>query len=340
LRPILFLCCLLLTGLFFTSRVNCQMAFSESFAAGAHWTYDGYWKSEISGISGECVGSYTYTEVVKGRATVKALNESTLTIENHKDVDDSTQNGCYCHTAPARSGIFRPNRHYIENETATIDRRTLTYRSFVANSEYRSSLVGRPAEYFLPTPTEGGPYALYSFMDQEIVCHVSSRNITSQGVNFSVVTLRYYGPTNLSLPLNEEGKDFDRRGVAEYAFNFEPNSGLLISYSIEETMVIISDAFGMSRCTITSTNTGNYSVKSTSWNISKTPSTAPSPKTTATSIWMPTTNQTITTPISPSFTNTTLQAKDRLTYLAALSGAVALATIGYIAIRRRIGRRR
>lgn len=271
---------------------------------------------------------------------MKALNESTLTIENHKDVYASTQNGCYCHTAPARSSIFRPNRHYTENETATIDRRTLTYRSFVANSEYRSSLVGRPAEYFLPTATEGGPFALYSFMGQEIVCHVSSGNINSQGVNVSVVTLRYYGPTNLSLPLNVEGKDFDRRGVAEYAFNFEPNSGLLISYSIMETMVIIGDAFGMSRCTIASTNTGNYTVKSISWNTSKTLSTAPSSRSTATATLMPTTNQTITTQISPSFITTTLQAKNQWAYLAALSGTVALAAVGFIAIRRRIARRR
>jgi len=270
---------------------------------------------------------------------MKALNQSTLTIENHKDVYASTQNGCSCHMAAARSSIFRPNRHYTENETATIDRRTLTYRSFVANSEYRSSLVGKPAEYFLPTATEEGPFALYSFMGQEIVCHVSSRNINSQGVNVSVVTLRYDGPTNLSLPLNAEGKDFDRRGVAEYAFNFEPNSGLLISYSIKETMVIIGNAFGMNRCAIESTNTGNYATKSTSWNTSKTRSTAPGPRSAATATWVPTTNQTIITPISPSFTTTNLQAKNQLVYLIALSGTVALAAVGFTTIRRRIARR-
>jgi hypothetical protein len=324
--------------LFFVSPVNCQIAFNDSFKAGAYWTYNGYWKNEISGISGECVGSYTYTEVVEGRATMKALNESTLTMENHKDVYASTQNGCSCHTAPARNSIFRLGGHYTENETATIDRRTLTYRSFAANSEYRSSLVGKPAEYFLPTATEGGPFALYSFMGQEIVCHVSSSKINFQGVNVSGVTLRYYGPTNLWLPLNAEGKDFDQRGVAEYDFNFESNSGLLISYSIIETMVIINNAFDMSRCSIESTNTGNYVVKLTSWDISKTPSTERHPRSTVTATQTPTSDQTVTIPVSPSST-TTPQAKNQLTYLAALSGAVAVAAVGFTVIRRRIGRR-
>ena len=267
---------------------------SEPFIKGAYWTYAGTLKSEVVG-AGECAGSYTYFESMQGQVTVKSANESTLVIENSKEGDVSTYlEGCVCHKQGSKifspSGSFR----YTQVGSDAIDRKTLAYTSSMVGLEYRASLIGMPAHDFVATTLKEGQLIPYCYLGQEINCSVKYGTLEFQGASIPVIILQYYGPISSWMPLAVKGRNVYWNGTADYTFSFERQTGLLISHSIKETIMISNSALNMRGCTLANTNTGNYTVRSVSWEISK-PSQTPTSPPTSTLTPTPTDQQTWTT---------------------------------------------
>jgi hypothetical protein len=114
-----------------------------------------------------------------------------------------------------------------------------------------------------------------------------------QGTDISVIALHYSGPSKVSTPLIAIGTNASLKGAVDYTFNFEKETGTLISYSIKESAPLLisseSTTFNMSRCAITITNSGNYTIKSEPWKID-----TPTPTTTLTPASITTTETSIT----------------------------------------------
>jgi len=163
---------------------------------------------------------------MQGRVTVKDVNESALVLENSKEGDVSTYlYGCSCHKQGSR--IFSPTGsfNYTQVGVDTIDRKTLSYTSSMVGLDYRSSLIGMPAQDFVATTLKEGQLVPYCYLGQEINCSVKYGSIEFQGVNISAVTLRYYGPITSWMPLAVKGRGVYWNGTADYTFNFEMNTG-------------------------------------------------------------------------------------------------------------------
>lgn len=256
-----------------------SIASSSPFPKDAHWTYQSIWESKLSGIGG-CIGSQTYVEVIEGRIDVKEINESALLLEDTREVDLMTNlSGCSCHVSGKRP--FRPSEknHYSQIISESIDRKKLTYSSFRVGTEQDAFMIGMPATEFVNTSIREGQVNPYCFKKQGISCIVTYRSMRFQGKDISVIALHYSGPSKVSTPLIVIGTNASLKGAADYTFNFERETGVLISYSLKESAPLLisseSTTFNMSRCAITIVNSGNYTIKSEPWRID-----APIPTTT------------------------------------------------------------
>jgi hypothetical protein len=209
----------------------------------------------------------------------------------------------------------------------------LTYTSSMVGLEYRASLIGMPAHDFVATTLKEGQLILYCYLGQEINCSIKYGSMEFQGVSIPVITLQYYGPISSWMPLAVKGRNVYWNGTGDYTFNFEKGTGLLMSHSIKETILISHSALNMSGCTLANTNTGNYTVGSTSWEISKpiqTPTSPPRPTPTPT----PTDQQTRTTP-QPSPPKSTPIDLEKWLLPAALIGILSIITTAVLVLRRK-----
>ena len=255
-----------------------SIASSPPFPEGAHWTYQSIWEARLSGI-GSCTGSQTYVEVIEGRIDVKKSNESALLLEDTREVDLVTNlTGCSCHFSGGR--IFRPSEktHYTQIISESIDRKKLTYSSFKVGADQNTSMIGMPATEFVNTSNREGQVAPYCFKKQGISCIVNYRSLRFQDADISVIMLHYSGPSKVSTPMIAIVTNASLKGAGDYTFNFEKETGVLISYSIKESAPLLisseGSTFNMSRCAITITNSGNYTIKSEPWkNYAPTPTT-------------------------------------------------------------------
>ncbi|MCX6658783.1 MAG: hypothetical protein NTX81_00165 [Candidatus Bathyarchaeota archaeon] len=119
-----------------------------------------------------------------------------------------------------------------------------------------------PATEFVNTSIREGQVTPYCFKKQGISCIVNYRSMRFQGTDISVIALHYSGPSKVSTRLIVIGTNASLKGAADCIFNFEKETGVLISYSIKESAPLLisseSTTFNMSRCAITITNSGNY----------------------------------------------------------------------------------
>jgi len=258
-----------------------QSISSPTYPEGSYWTYQSIWESKINGV-GTCPGSQTYVEFTEGRVDLKGMNESTILVEDNRDIDlTSSLSGCSCH--PTGSGPLYPagSNHYSLVVSKIIDRKTLSYVFLKVGLEQYASMVGLPATEFVDTSVKEGQFAPYCFKEKKISCNVRYGSLRFEGKEIPVITLHYGGPSNVSIPLIVKGVNARLEGAGDYTFNFEKETGVLISYSIKESTPMLissrSTTFNMSGCTLTTTNNWNYSLKSASWELGKAPITTTPP---------------------------------------------------------------
>jgi hypothetical protein len=188
----------------------------------AYWTYHVTSRNELQG-AGNYTGLFTNTIAVKGRATIVSSNSSTFVIEKREETNFSVDGTGYFKQEPKVTP-------YNFTERDAVDRDTLTYRARVVRNEVDNSMqqdpaiVGMPAIEFVSTSLTEGQHIPYYSITGRINCTVSLGNADFQGSSLPVIVLHYSGPS---------AKDpwLETNGTADYTFNFERTTGLLVSSS-------------------------------------------------------------------------------------------------------------
>ncbi len=197
-------------------------AANGALAKDAYWTYHVTSSSELQG-AGNYTGVFTNTIAVRGRAIIVPLNSSTFVIEKSEETNFSTDGTGYFKQEPKVN-------FYNFTERTAVDSDTLTYRARVVRNETDNStqqdpaIVGMPAIEFVSTSLTEGQHIPYQSITGKINCTVSLGNVDFQGSSLPAIVLRYSGPS---------AKDpwLDTNGTADYTFNFERTTGLLVSSS-------------------------------------------------------------------------------------------------------------
>lgn len=265
MRPCVILGCVLIIIASTVPIIMFESAGAESngyLTEGIYWTYQMTRRSESIG-TGTYEGQATFIENTKGRVTVKKLNATMLVIEDLREINQSSSG----------SGFFKQNMNAQTTLTiiSSIDRRTLRVMSRETRGDPMSdeyvydSTKGAPTAYFVSTSLKRGQDAQYYWGGQVINCFVDEGAVSLHGINISAITLRYSGPKKVSI---QTVTRFPEDGNAEATFYFEKTAGLLVLYTAREKAKTKSGAC----CAVTTTNTENYTIQSTSfWESAKSP---------------------------------------------------------------------
>ena len=219
-------------------------------------------RSESIG-TGTYEGQATLVENSKGRVTVKKLNATTMVFEDLREINQSSSG----------SGFFKQNMAAQTTLTivSSVDRRTLRVVSLEITGDAMSgeyvydSKERAPAAYFVSTSLKRGQDVEYYWGGQVISCFVDEGTVSLHGLNISTTTLRYSGPKKV---LIQTVTRFPEDGNAEATFHFEKTAGLLVFYTAREK----AKTKGGACCSVTTINTENYTVQSTSfWKTAESP---------------------------------------------------------------------
>lgn len=221
--------CLILMITQTIAHTTSQTSQEDPFSEGSNWTYELTKNSNTKG-TGKYKGTSTTIEFSKGFVNVKKSNSTVLIIEdNRKTSYNSSGTGFFKH---------KKSENISNTIITTIDRQTLTIQSCKINNGTSDqfiedkSMVGKPTIYFISTNLKEALNVKCFWGNESIVCSINQKAKNPHDNNSSLITLNYSGP---KMVIMQTVISFPKEGEIDCTFNYDENTGLLLSYNTNET---------------------------------------------------------------------------------------------------------
>lgn len=211
------------------AHVASQTSQEDPFSEGSNWTYELIKNSNTKG-TGKYKGTSTSIEFSIGLVNVKKSNSTVLIIEDNRTT-------CYNSSG---TGFFKHKKSENISNTiiTTINRQTLTVQSSKINNGTSDqfiedkSMVGKPTIHFISTNLKEALNVKCFWGNESIVCSINQKAKNPHDNNSSFITLNYSGP---KMVIMQTVTSFPKEGEIDCAFNYDENTGLLLSYNVNET---------------------------------------------------------------------------------------------------------
>jgi hypothetical protein len=221
--------CLILLITQTIAHTTSQTSQEDPFSEGSNWTYELIKNSNTKG-TGKYKGSSTTIEISKGLVNVTKSNSTVLIIEDSRNT--------YYNSSGTRFFKHEKSENISQTMITTIDRQTLTIQSrkiksgtnnhFIENK----SMVGKPSIYFISTHSKEALNVKCFWGNEDIICSINQGSINPHDNNSSLITLNYSGP---KMVIMQTVTSFPKEGTSDCTFNYDENTGLLLSYTANET---------------------------------------------------------------------------------------------------------
>lgn len=206
-----------------------QTSQEDPFNEGSNWTYQLTKNSNTKG-AGKYKGTSTTIELSTGLVNIKKSNSTVLIIEDRRETN-YTSSG---------TRFFKHNKSENISQIiiTTIDRQTLTVQSCKINNGTSDqfiedkSMVGKPTINFISTNLKEALNVKCFWGNENIVCSINQKAINPHDNNSSLITLNYSGP---KMVIIQTVTSFPKEGKIDCIFNYDENTGLLLSYNTNET---------------------------------------------------------------------------------------------------------
>jgi hypothetical protein len=206
-----------------------QTSQEDPFSEGSNWTYELTKNSDTKG-TGKYKGTSTTIEISKGLVNVTKSNSTVLIIEdNRKTYYNSSGTDFFKH---------KKSENISQTIITTIDRQTLTIQSSEiksgTNDQFieNKSMVGKPTIHLIPTNLKEALNVKRFWGNEDIICSINQGTINPHDNNSSLITLNYSGP---KMVIMQTVTSFPKEGEIDCIFNYDENTGLLLSYNTNET---------------------------------------------------------------------------------------------------------
>jgi hypothetical protein len=93
-------------------------------------------------------------------------------------------------------------------------------------------MVGKPAINFISTNLKEALNVKFFWENESIICSINQKAINPHDNNSLLITLNYSGP---KMVIMQTVTSFPKEGKIDSAFNYDENTGLLLSYNTNET---------------------------------------------------------------------------------------------------------
>lgn len=206
-----------------------QTSQEDPFSEGSNWAYQLTKNSDTKG-TGKYKGTSTTIEFSKGLVNVKKSNSTILIIEDRRETNyTSSGTGFFKH---------KKSENISQIIITTIDRQTLAVQSCKINNGTSDqfiedkSMVGKPTINFISTDLKEALNVKCFWGNENIVCSINQKAINPHDNNSSLITLNYSGP---KMVIIQTVTSFPKEGKIDCIFNYDENTGLLLSYNANET---------------------------------------------------------------------------------------------------------
>ncbi|WP_455278958.1 hypothetical protein [[Eubacterium] cellulosolvens] len=206
-----------------------QTTQEDPFSEGSNWTYQLTKNSDTKG-TGKYKGTSTTIELSNGLVNITKSNSTILILEDHRETN-YTSSG---------TNFFKHkiSENISQTIITTINRQTLTVLSCKINNGTSNqffedkSLVGNPTIHFISTDLKEDLTTKLFWGNENIVCAIHQNTINPYDNHSSLITLNYSGPKMVMI---QTLTSFPEQGKIDSIFNYDENTGLLLSYSTNET---------------------------------------------------------------------------------------------------------
>ena len=205
-----------------------QTSQEDPFSEGSNWTYELTKNSNTKG-TGKYKGTSTTIEISKGSVNVTKSNSTVLIIEDSRKT--------YYNSSGTRFFKHEKSENISKTIITTIDRQTLTVQSSKINNGTSDqfiedkSMVGKPTIYFISTNLKEALNVKCFWGNENFICSINQGTINPHDNNSSLITLNYSGP---KMVIIQTVTSFPKEGTIDCAFNYDENTGLLLSYNTNE----------------------------------------------------------------------------------------------------------
>jgi len=206
-----------------------QTTQEDPFSEGSNWTYQLTKNSNTQG-TGKYKGTSTTIELSKGLVNITKSNSTILILQDHRETN-YTSSG---------TNFFKHkiSENISQTIITTIDRQTLTVQSYKINNGTSDQffedkfMVGNPTIHFISIDLKDDLTAKLFWGNENIVCSINQNTINPHNNNSSLITLNYSGPKMVMI---QTVTSFPEEGKIDSIFNYDENTGLLLSYNTNET---------------------------------------------------------------------------------------------------------
>jgi hypothetical protein len=209
--------------------VASQTSQEDPFSEGSNWTYQLTKNSNTEG-TGKYKGTSTTIEISKGSVNVTKSNSTVLIIEDSRKT--------YYNSSGTRFFKHEKSENISETIITTIDRQTLTVQSCKINNGTSDqfiedkSMIGKPTIHFISANLKEALNVKCFWGNEDIICSINQGTINPHDNNSSLITLNYSGP---KMVIMQTVTSFPKEGKIDCSFNYDENTGLLLSYNANET---------------------------------------------------------------------------------------------------------
>ncbi len=221
--------CLILMITQTIAHTTSQTSQEDPFSEGSNWTYELTKNSNTKG-TGKYKGTSTTIEISKGFVNVTKSNSTVLIIEDNRKT--------YYNSSGTRFFKHEKSENISQTIITTINRQTLTVQSCKINNGTSDqffedkSMIGKPTIHFISTNLKEALNVKYFWGNETIICSINQGTINPHDNNSSLITLNYSGP---KMVIMQTVISFPKEGTIDCAFNYDENTGLLLSYKANET---------------------------------------------------------------------------------------------------------
>jgi hypothetical protein len=211
------------------AHVTSQTSQEDPFSEGSNWTYELTKNSDTKG-TGKYKGTSTTIEISKGLVNVTKSNSTVLIIEDSRTT--------YYNSSGTRFFKHEKSENISQTIITTIDRQTLTVQSCKINNGTSGqfiedkSMIGKPTIHFISTNLKEALNVKCFWKNETIICSINQGTINPHDNNSSLITLNYSGP---KIIIMQTVTNFPKEGTIDCTFNYDENTGLLLSYNTNET---------------------------------------------------------------------------------------------------------